>query len=103
MLQLAVSITVSFHSVHPFLFYTCAKRKIRRPMSPSPEQQEQQHQRLQQQSQGAEMSPVPDTPGENGVSTLPRYEEVDGEARGRQFSWAAPESAYRPDKSWYES
>ncbi|PTB62553.1 hypothetical protein BBK36DRAFT_1128866 [Trichoderma citrinoviride] len=76
-----------------------------KPMSPSPDQREQQQQQQrnpQRQSQGVEISPVPDTLGENGGPTLPRYEELDSEARSRLFSWAAPESAYRPDKSWYE-
>ncbi|KAL6871992.1 hypothetical protein J3F83DRAFT_733376 [Trichoderma novae-zelandiae] len=80
----------------------------REPLSPSPEQQQEEQQQQQQQShqqqrQEAEVSPMPGTPGDNGGSALPRYEELDGEARARLFSWAAPESAYRPDKSWYEN
>ncbi|KAL7813950.1 hypothetical protein V8C44DRAFT_45862 [Trichoderma aethiopicum] len=78
-----------------------------KPMSPSPEQQKEEEQQQQQhpheRSREAETSLVPATSVENGGSTLPKYEEVDREARSRQVSRAAPESAYRPDKSWYES
>ncbi|KAL7906337.1 hypothetical protein GGI35DRAFT_105891 [Trichoderma velutinum] len=34
----------------------------------------------------------------SGDSSLPRYEELDTNGRSGVFSWAAPESAYQPDK-----
>ncbi|UKZ81339.1 hypothetical protein TrVFT333_009111 [Trichoderma virens FT-333] len=33
-----------------------------------------------------------------GNSPLPRYEDLDTDERHRVFSWAAPESTYRPEK-----
>ncbi|KAM0256237.1 hypothetical protein ACHAQJ_005108 [Trichoderma viride] len=52
-----------------------------------------------QQDQQDEILPVelPTSP-DPGNSPLPRYEEPNTAERYRAFSWAAPESAYRPDK-----
>ncbi|KAL7947418.1 hypothetical protein V8C42DRAFT_317726 [Trichoderma barbatum] len=37
-------------------------------------------------------------PADTGDSALPRYEDLDTDGGFRQFSWAAPEAAYRPEK-----
>ncbi|KAL7934541.1 hypothetical protein V8C35DRAFT_279705 [Trichoderma chlorosporum] len=43
------------------------------------------------------------TSADPGNSPLPRYEDLDIDWGRREFSWAAPESAYRPDKLGLEN
>ncbi|RFU76184.1 hypothetical protein TARUN_6058 [Trichoderma arundinaceum] len=57
------------------------------------------HNPSRRQNQQDEILPVElPTSLDPGNSPLPKYDELDTAGRYRVFSWAAPESAYRPDK-----